>query len=74
MKTTALRVDIERQLPCGHTMAHRVVKRDVPEGELAVTACYAIDVIEYWFKKRASQHDCKLVSETNPLGLPPKCQ
>lgn len=60
-------------LACGHSLTC-TVKTDgdcTTEGSRALVVHQAAQV-EYWLKTRGALHQCALVTEANPNGIPPK--
>lgn len=56
--------------PCCGTEAKHAWRNEGPVTEETIAT--GKEMLKYWANNRYERHQCALVSEGNPLGLPPK--
>jgi len=65
---------LRTQIPCGHEIIFVVHDKSalLPNEGVPSFMKYATDAICYWMQVRGTAHQCALVSEANPNGIPPR--
>jgi len=64
------RVHARVLLPCGHYLERAVVLINPGGADYVVLMDEAARALAPWLESRAERHDCALVDDDNPNGLP----